>query len=145
MIGSWKGEGFHTNHPMDGLLEVFKWHGKRFNNPEDVNPLIFPRLSGGLASINPAPMGPLLHVPMPRSALLGQIFQVLLPLFTTSRSKARLRMTTYRGKSSATMIYDQLPINDVFRKVDQDTLFCIMDAKGMPLPFFFILRREHNG
>jgi len=22
MIGNWKGEGFHTNHPMDGLLEV---------------------------------------------------------------------------------------------------------------------------
>ncbi len=23
MIGNWKGEGFHTNHPMDGLLEAY--------------------------------------------------------------------------------------------------------------------------
>ena len=30
MIGDWKGEGFHTNHPMDGLLEAYHWHGKRF-------------------------------------------------------------------------------------------------------------------
>ena len=25
MIGNWKGEGFHTNHPMDGLLEAYHW------------------------------------------------------------------------------------------------------------------------
>jgi hypothetical protein len=53
-------------------------------------------------------------------------------------------MTTYRGKSSATMIYDQLPINDVFRKIDQDAVFGVMDFKGMKSPFFFILRREHG-
>ena len=23
MIGNWKGESFHTNHPMDGLLEAY--------------------------------------------------------------------------------------------------------------------------
>ena len=54
-------------------------------------------------------------------------------------------MTTYRDKSSATMIYDQLPINDVFRKIDQDAVFGVMDLKGMKSPFFFILRREHGG
>jgi len=54
-------------------------------------------------------------------------------------------MTTYLGKSSATMIYDKLPINDVFRKIDQDTVFGGMDLKGMKSPFFFILRREHGG
>ena len=41
------------------------------------------------------------------------------------------------------MIYDQLPINDVFRKVDQDAVFGVMDLRGMKSPFFFILRREH--
>jgi hypothetical protein len=54
-------------------------------------------------------------------------------------------MITYRGKSSATMIYDQLPINDVFRKIDEDAVFGVMDLKGMKSPFFFILRREHGG
>ncbi len=99
---------------------------------------------GGVANVNPAFMGPSLRVPMPKSATVGRIFQTLMPFLTTSRSKARLRMTTYRGKSSATMIYDQLPINDVFRKIDQDAVFGVMDLKGMKSPFFFILRREHG-
>ena len=42
------------------------------------------------------------------------------------------------------MIYDQLPINDVFRKIDRDTVFGVMDLKGMKLPFFFILQREQG-
>jgi len=144
MIGNWKGEGFDTNHPMDGLLEAYHWYGKRFENTEDVHPLMFATLRGGLASVNPIFMGPLLRIPLPRSAIVTHISQVLMPLFSTSRSKARLRMTTYRGKLSATMIYDQLPINDVFRKIDQDAVFGVMDLKGMESPFFFILRREHG-
>jgi hypothetical protein len=114
-----------------------------------VHPLVFSTLRGGLATVNPAFMGPSLglmdHVPMPKSAMVGRIFQTLIPFLTTSRSRARLRMTTYLGKSSATMIYDKLPINDVFRKIDQDTVFGGMDLKGMKSPFFFILRREHGG
>jgi hypothetical protein len=51
-------------------------------------------------------------------------------------------MTTYRGAPSATMIYDQLPIHDVFRKIDENTVFGVMDLKRMKRPFFFILRRE---
>jgi len=96
------------------------------------------------ANVNPALMGPSLRIPMPKSAMVGRIFQILMPFLTTSRSRARLRMTTYRGKSSATMIYDQLPMNDVFRKIDQDAVLGVMDLKGMKSPFFFILRREHG-
>jgi hypothetical protein len=40
------------------------------------------------------------------------------------------------------MIYDDLPINDVFRKVDNNTVLGVMDLKGMEQPFFFVLRRE---
>ena len=54
-------------------------------------------------------------------------------------------MTSYRSKISATMIYDQLPINDVFRKIDGNSALGIMDLKGMKRPFFFILRRERRG
>ena len=149
MIGSWTGEGFHTNHPMDGLLEAYHWYGKRFESPEDVHPLVFTTLRGGVASVNPVFMWPLLglmhRMLMPKSAAVGRLFQVAMPLFTTSKSRARLRNTDYRGKSSATMIYDQLPINDVFRKIDENSLFGIMDLKGMKEPFFFILRRERGG
>ena len=145
MLGSWQGEGFETGHRLDGLLDAYRWHGKRFDSAEDVHPLVFTRLRGGLASVNPAFMAPALRWPMPRSTVMGRAFQLILPLITTSRSRARLRMTRYRGKESATMIYDQLPINDVFRKIDADTVLGAMDFKGMTAPFFFVLRRERKG
>jgi len=146
MIGSWKGEGFLTNHPLDGLLEAYHWHGKRFESAEEVHPLVFRTVGGSLASVNPAFMAPSLslvdRVPMPKSRAVGRTFQLMIPLFETLKSRARLRMTTYRGKSSATMIYDQLPVNDVFRKIDENAVFGVMDLKRMERPFFFILRRE---
>ena len=51
-------------------------------------------------------------------------------------------MTNYRGTPSATMIYDQLPINDVFRRIDADSVLGVMDYKGMAQPFFFLLHRQ---
>lgn len=81
---------------------------------------------------------------LPKAKTFGRIFQTLLPLLATSRSYARLRLTSYRGTESATMIYDNLPINDVFRMVDEDTVMGVMDRKGSDQPFFFILRREHE-
>ncbi len=51
-------------------------------------------------------------------------------------------MTRHRGKVSATMVYDNLPIHDVFRKMDADTVLGIMDLKGLKKPFFFVLRRK---
>ena len=35
----------------------------------------------------------------------------------------------YRGKASASMIYDQKPIIDIFRKIDEDTMLGVMDIK----------------
>ena len=60
------------------------------------------------------------------------------------RRKARLRMTEFRGKISATMCYDQRPIHDVFRRVDDDTVLGAMDMKGMDEVFFFLLRRDRS-
>jgi hypothetical protein len=146
MSGSWKGDGVHTGHALDGLLEAYHWHGKRFDGPEEVHPLVFRTSWGSLACVNPAFMAPSLslidRIPLPKSRAFGRVFQLLIPLFATSKSRARLRMTTYRGTSSATMIYDQLPIHDVFRKVDENTVMGVMDLKRMKKPFFFILRRE---
>jgi hypothetical protein len=42
------------------------------------------------------------------------------------------------------MCYDALPINDVFRKVDDDTLVGAMDMRGLDAPFMFVLRRERD-
>jgi hypothetical protein len=147
MIGLWKGEGFHTHHPMDGLLEAYHWYGKRFESPEDVHPWLFSTLGGRVVSVNPALTSPFLGLLdrglIPRSAAAGRVFQLLLPLLATSRSHARLRSTVHRGRASATMIYDQLPIHDVFRRIDDNAVFGLMDRKAMKDSFFFILRRVH--
>lgn len=148
MLGAWKGEGFPTQHPFDGLLESYHWHGKRFDSPEEVHPLVFKTVLGGIAHVNPfflgMPLGLVDKIPLPKGSAIGKVFQVLIPILETFKSKARLRMTNYRGVSSATMIYDDLPIHDIFRKIDENTVFGLMDLKGMKNPFFFILRREHH-
>ncbi len=51
-------------------------------------------------------------------------------------------MMEHRGRVTATMIYDARPIHDVFRRVDGDTALGLMDLRGVPRPFFFVLRRE---
>ena len=146
MIGSWKGAGFHTGHPMDGLLEAYHWHGKRFEDTEHVHPLVFSTFSGRRASINPVFILPVFGLlgrgASPKSQIAQRMFSLCMPLFTTRRSRARLRMTDHRGKSSATMIYDNLPIHDVFRKIDENTVFGVMDLKDVKQPFFFVLQRE---
>jgi hypothetical protein len=48
----------------------------------------------------------------------------------------------HRGVASAAMLYDHLPIVDIFRRLDEHTLLGVMDARGISQPFFFILRRE---
>lgn len=39
------------------------------------------------------------------------------------------------------MVYDDLPIIDMFRRVDARTVLGVMDMRAMPLPYFFVLRR----
>lgn len=146
MIGRWQGEGYPTDHPLDGLLEVYHWYGKQFESSEDVHPLLFSKQSGKLIRLNPGFMKPAFalaeHLARFKSKTASNIFQLLMSLFNTSSSCARLRMTEYRGKISATMIYDQLPVNDVFRKLDDNTVLGLMDNKRIQDPFFFKLSRE---
>jgi hypothetical protein len=66
----------------------------------------------------------------------------LAPALRTRAPKARLRMLSYRGVLTATMCYDQLPIHDVFRKVDENTVLGAMDLRGTADPLVFFLRRE---
>lgn len=148
MLGRWQGDGYPTDHTLDGLLELFHWYGKHFESAEDVQPLLFSNRRGKLVRVNPGYMKHSFalaeHMRKFKSKTVGNVFQFLLPLFSTSKSRARLRMTEYRGKISATMIYDQLPINDVFRQLDDNTVLGVMDSKLVPDPFFFKLTRDKN-
>ena len=145
MLGEWKGSGFPTGHPLDGVLEAYRWYGKHVDSVERVHPLVFQSLRGRKVGVDPSWFGPALgligRLPIPKSPFLARVFQLFLPLLSTRRSRARLRTTVYRGKSTATVIYDDLPIDDLFMKVDRNTVMGLMDMKGMQQPFFFVLRR----
>ncbi|MGL4298568.1 MAG: DUF4334 domain-containing protein [Candidatus Neomicrothrix subdominans] len=147
LLGSWRGSGIATGHPLDGLLEHLGWHGKRFEGPDGAHPLLFEDSRGGVVSINPAftPLGLVTrHAAHLRRPIAVTALRLLRPLLTTARPRARLRMTTYRGRTSATMCYDALPVHDIFRRVDADTLLGVMDQRGAPRPFVFALHRDSS-
>ena len=144
--GAWRGEGIHTGHPLDGLLEACHWHGKRIDDPEHVQPLVFDTLAGGTVCVEPVGVqwgiAAVLRFPILKSRPAGRVVQALLPLLSTRRSQARLRMLETRGCISATILYDTLPIHDALRQEDGRTLLGMMDLKGLAQPLFFRLRRE---
>jgi len=144
MIGKWRGADFPTGHPMDGHLETISWYGKEFLDEERVHPLVCRDARGRFFNLDPKFLG----VPMalssrvPSHPALKTVFAWTKGPITTRKPRARLRMVEYRGKSSATMIYDHLPIYDTFRRVDDDTVLGMMDLRGVEPPYFFVLRRD---
>ena len=143
MLGRWQGSEIHTSHPMDGLLEASNWYGKEFIDPENVHPLLFLDNQGKIIKVapNPTAMNWSLKIPAIKNDFLKPLLMLTQFLLKTEKSQARLRMMEYRGKVSATMIYDSLPINDSFRKLDNNNVLGVMDFKNLPQPFFFVLKR----
>lgn len=143
MLGSWKGGEIATGHLYDGLLGPSGWWGKNFRSVDSVDPLVFER-GGKRFAGNPGliPLGLIERIPaIAKSAPSAALFRLLSPLMATRKPRARLRPLTYRGVTSAAMIYDQLPIADCFRWVDGNTLIGAMDIRGHEQPYFFTLRR----
>ena len=144
MLGRWRGSGLPTGSPLDGLLEAYGWYGKEFLDAETVHPLLFGTGSGP-RPVDPAllPVGMLRDRPgLARSRLARAAFSAVRPLITTTRPTARLRSIAHRGVVTAAVLYDRLPITDVFRLVSTDVRLGLMDLRGLPDPFFFELRRE---
>lgn len=144
MFGRWRGSELPTGHVWDGLLAATGWYGKEFVDEDSVHPLLFqgPR---GIVALEPrwAPVGLLTRLrgrpPVPR-LLLGPMRALL----ATTRYAARLRAIEHRGVVTAAMIYDRLPIHDVFRRVDDDTLLGCMDLRGLSRPYLFVLQRDRG-
>ncbi len=142
--GRWRGSGLPTGSPLDGLLEAYGWYGKEFLDAETVHPLLVATRAGP-RPVDPAyvPIGVLRDRPgLARSRVARAAFRLARPLLTTSRPRARLRAVEHRGVLTAAMVYDALPIVDVFRRVSADVLLGLMDLRGLPDPFLFVLRRE---
>ncbi|MEO9328897.1 DUF4334 domain-containing protein [Gordonia aurantiaca] len=147
MFGTWRGAEVPTEHPLDGFLAASGWWGKQFIDAENVHPLLFPTRDGrALWAMNPGlAFGALTlaeKAPQTKSMSFAAPIATGRLLVRTRRSRARLRTTRYRGVDTATMIYDQLPINDVFRQVSDDAVLGAMDLKGSPAPYFFALKRD---
>lgn len=144
VTGRWRGEEFITGHFMEGALESSGWYGKEFKSREEVHPLLYFKdakrtktfaLNPAWASFHPFVLG------LMKTSAAHFIVRLLRPIVQNKKHTARLRMIEYRGKSSVTMVYDVLPIMDMFRRLDAHTLLGVMDMRGMDMPYFFLLRR----
>ena len=143
--GRWRGRGLPTGSRLDGLLEAYGWYGKEFVDADTVQPLLFRDRRGAPRPLDPAlaPVrllvghGELFRTPVARAA-----FAVLAPLRRARRPVARVRTVEHRGVATAAVVYDALPVVDVLRRVEVDTLLGWMDLRGLDEPFFFLLDRE---
>lgn len=145
ILGQWRGTGLASGHRWDGLLERFGWYGKAFDGAEDVQPLLCKGRGGEIFAVNSAfvPIGLVnRHIGLFHTRFAAAVFALAGRVAATGRQTARLRMMEFRGVVTATMIYDSLPIQDVFRAAASDTLLGVMDLRGLAQPFFFVLRRD---
>ena len=145
LLGAWSGDEFPSGHPLDGALAAYGWRGKRFDSAEQVHPLLFGAAAREFA-VRPRALWRgiplLLKFPALKAAPFAALARTLLPLLAARRPHARLRLLQFRGRIGAAMLYDDVPILDVFRRVDDDTALGLMDLKGLEQPFFFLLRRR---
>ena len=149
MIGTWHGAELPTDHPLDGLLAASGWWGKQFVDAETVHPLLFPAPDkSSLWALNPAlafgGLGVATKLPLLKNRSFAGPIAALRPVLQTRAPKARLRTTRFRGVDTATMVYDQLPIMDVFRRLTDDAVIGAMDLRGIRQPYFFVLRRDDS-
>ncbi|MDO7867066.1 DUF4334 domain-containing protein [Nocardioides jiangxiensis] len=143
ITGRWRGRELRTGHPMDGALEASGWYGKQFDGVDDVHPLLFRTPGGQLVSLDPrrVPLG--LADQLPRGAMSAarRTLGITRVAMATRKPRARLRNVEFRGVVTAAMVYDHLPIIDVFRRVDADTLLGVMDLRDSA-PYVFVLERD---
>lgn len=160
LTGVWNGYELRTGHPMEGLLTVAPWYGKQFLSAEEVHPLLFSDRDGTQYAVSARKAFGMIGNPV--LLKLATVFAAvvnrrgnfdshrldgLFHLLRTKKSGARIREIQYRGAVTAAMVYDELAIIDVFRRVDENTLLGVMDIKGRlgQKGYFFVLERPDAG
>ncbi len=101
ILSRWRGGGFDTGHWLLPALVEMRWFGKWFVSPSDVKPLVCWNEAGELFS---------------SQAMNGE---------------ASLAMIEYRGKVSAAVIYDGVPMCGHLRRVDDDILLGMVSGKAL--------------
>ncbi|WP_307872405.1 DUF4334 domain-containing protein [Dietzia sp. KRD202] len=113
----WKGTGLDTGHPMFGMLGQMRWWGKDFTEARKVDPILVTDDSG----------------------------EVVPDTSATGGGGASLWEVSFRGRPTASMVYDRLPVIDHFAVVGPDTLLAVMNGRGTVHEgehFWFVLERE---
>lgn len=119
VLGAWRGGDFATGHIASTVLQKVRWHGKVFTGPLDAQPLVCRDADGELYSNLEAGGG----------------------------GEASLWEVVFRGESTATMVYDKMPVLDHFKQVDDAMLMGIMNGKldstfGISDLYYFWLERD---
>ncbi len=119
VLGPWRGGDFATGHPVSRLLRTARWHGKRFDSASEAHPLICRGEDGALYSETAAAGGGI----------------------------ASLWEVAFRGETTATMVYDRLPVFDHVKAVGERHLLGVMNGKleayfGSAELYWFWLERE---
>ncbi|EUK19130.1 DUF4334 domain-containing protein [Commensalibacter papalotli (ex Servin-Garciduenas et al. 2014)] len=123
MISKWKGEDINTGHWVSKELVNMNWYGKWYKNQLEAIPLVCFNQQGKLFS--------------------EQKF----------KGEASLWMVEYRGVTTATMVYDGVPIFDHFKKISDNHVLGVMNGKntsGLPeiiqngRYYFFHMKRVSN-
>ena len=144
MIGLWKGVGVTSGHPLDGVLENLRWFGKRFHPDMRADALLFQWHPTRLVAIDPRfiPLGLAIRfAPLGRTALARGLFSHLQKAFRARGTTAALEVRTIEQTASAAMVYDEQPIVDHFRRVNDNTLAGMMCVRGDERRLFFKLTK----
>ena len=124
----WMGTGLDTGHPMFAMLGQMRWWGKDFTDARKVDPILVTDDSG----------------------------EVVPDTSATGGGGASLWEVSFRGRPTASMVYDRLPVIDHFVVVDTitdpttgasrpSTLLAVMNGRGTVKGgehFWFLLDRE---
>ncbi|SFO01893.1 DUF4334 domain-containing protein [Sphingomonas sp. OK281] len=101
ILSRWRGGGFNTGHWLLPALVKLRWFGKWFVSPSDAKPMVCWDDTGALSS---------------SQAMNGE---------------ASLAMMAFRGKISATVVYDGVPMFGHLRRVDDETLLGAVSGKAI--------------
>ena len=144
MIGVWRGRGFPSGHPFDGVLENLGWFGKRFTPDMRADALLFRSGERRLVAIDPKwiPLRLALRFhKVGRTGIARNLFSYLQRGLRARGPVASLKTIVFGGVESAAMVYDDQPIVDYFRRIAEERIMGAMTIRGDERVYFFELER----
>lgn len=133
MVGLWKGRGIPGGHPFDSVLGNLGWFGKRFTPDVRTDALLFRFGERRLVAIDPAriPLRLALRFhKVGRMRIAKGLFSYFQRGLRARGPVASLKNIVFAGVESAAMVYDDQPIVDFFRRIDEKRIIGAMTIRG---------------